>query len=261
MNNKIYEKSIFTPKPGTLTPPEVKAELARHLAATREELVFHMPYSSEQKLLQLIQNGEDAALIQLLSGLAAQGLSGAQVGTMSADRLKQAFCICVSGITIFTRSAIEGGLNEEIAYGLSDAYINAAGKKTDADALMRFFALAAVDFARRVREEKGPNTACVKKCRTYISNHLHERITLRRLAAHCALSPNYLSAQFKAQLGMPPAAYIRMQKLALSREWLSGTNTSVGEIAMQLGFCSSSNFSGHFKAQYGITPLAYRNKP
>ncbi|MEG1125238.1 MAG: AraC family transcriptional regulator [Oscillospiraceae bacterium] len=256
MNSKILQNVIQDNSGTGVTPKAVKRELERLLASNREELIFHMPYEQEKKLLLMIKNGDTSGITAAMSKMTdADEIS---VGQMSEDAIKQSLCLLVSGITLFTRFAIDGGLNQELAYCLSDAYIKTGSKSANTTEIMQLFAFAAMDFAKRVRLSKGVCTYDVKKCTAYIQNHLHEKITLLDLADLCKISESYLSAQFKSQLGMPPLKYIISQKLELSCELLRFDNMPISEIAMLLGFCSSSNFAAHFKRKYAITPNKFR---
>ena len=47
----------------------------------------------------------------------------ASMGMMAQSELDQWRCAFIVAITLYTRFAIEGGLDQEIAYSLSDAYL------------------------------------------------------------------------------------------------------------------------------------------
>jgi AraC-like DNA-binding protein len=46
------------------------------------------------------------------------------------------------------------------------------------------------------------------------------------------------------------------QRLAI--DWLEKTDKTVGEIAFDLGYTDSSNFSRAFRREVGLTPQAFR---
>jgi AraC-like DNA-binding protein len=46
------------------------------------------------------------------------------------------------------------------------------------------------------------------------------------------------------------------QRLAI--DWLENTDKTVGEIAFDLGYTDSSNFSRAFRREVGLTPQAFR---
>ncbi|MFR3482658.1 MAG: helix-turn-helix domain-containing protein [Clostridia bacterium] len=57
---------------------------------------------------------------------------------------------------------------------------------------------------------------------------------------------------------MTPYAYLLQQKLAAAQNLLQNTTLPVQEIARQLGYDDAHYFSNVFKAQFGVSPRAYR---
>ena len=87
----------------------------------------HTPYSAEIRLLSCVQQGDIESLITQLKNLD----SIIVMGRMSDDELMQNKYMAVSTITLATRYAIQGGLNETKAYEFSDRVINTIDKLTD----------------------------------------------------------------------------------------------------------------------------------
>lgn len=74
--------------------------------------------------------------------------------TSSNSKLKLLFYASIANTTLVTRYAIEGGLNEETAFSLSDVYIRKMEQCTDVDALMKLNEQMAIEFTLRVAEAK-----------------------------------------------------------------------------------------------------------
>ncbi|MBQ7100646.1 MAG: hypothetical protein IJN81_03365, partial [Clostridia bacterium] len=68
----------------------------------------HTPYSAEIRLFSCIQQGDVASLLQQIKGIDSLVV----MGEMSDDELMQYKYMAVSTITLATRYAIQGGLNE-----------------------------------------------------------------------------------------------------------------------------------------------------
>lgn len=92
------------------------------LFQNREALLSHSRYAKEKRTNALISDGEVEKLKTILES--AQDKS---VGQMSRNPYRQQLYAIIVGIAVSTRAAMEGGLNEEEAYTLSDIYIRGGG--------------------------------------------------------------------------------------------------------------------------------------
>lgn len=115
-------------------------------------------------------------------------------GYLSDDPLKNAKYRFVTTITLATRFAIEGGMDEEDAYNASDPVhpdLTTARRPTTCAAcytdMMTFFTWAMADMQKAETHSKAVN-----ECLDYIHYHLHEKITVPILAEHVHLNPTYL---------------------------------------------------------------------
>lgn len=82
--------------------------------------------------------------------------------------------------------------------------------------------------------------------------------TLAKLAAAAGQSRARFAAHFKAVIGLPPAAYLRLWRILLARQMLTQTDLDVAEIAVRCGYRSLPSFSARFKKETGMGPGAYR---
>lgn len=255
MEENLSKNTIGDSVRSRYTPDSVLGEFRRLTVHRRETLEFHMPYAEETKSLLCVKNGDPEGLRAFYANLSHEGEQG---GPMGHNVLEQARCAFTVAITLFTRFAVEGGLDQEEAYNLSDAYLQIMWGIEDPGAIVGMVVTAGMDLANRVRETKQGRSPAVKKCLDYISNHLHYKITVAELARECGLTPNYLSAHFRAQMGVSPLEYILSEKLEGGRWLLLLTGCTVAEAAEQFAFPSHSAFAAQFKRKYGISPSEYR---
>ncbi len=182
------------------------------------------------------------------------------IGEVSDNPILQAFSMFVSGITLYTRAAIAGGLPEHISYALSDNYIKYALSLKDVISINRLQDCSLYDFTSQVRDYKYRKYGLhLRKCLEYISRHLHDKISLEDLSQVTGKSSSYISKLFVDELGMRPTVYIRKEKLEYARNALELTDFSVSALSDLLAFPSTSAFISYFKAEYGCTPLEYKN--
>lgn len=170
--------------------------------------------------------------------------------------------IVITAITLATRSAIEGGLESEIALTLSDLYIQKLEELLFIEEVKVLHLEALCRFAECVSEvKKGNYSRTILSCMDYINQHLYESITLNQLAEATNKSPNYLSSLFKKEVGMSPINYIILKKVEEAKELLLVTDASLLEICLYLGFHDQSYFTKVFKKHTGQTPRQFRQKP
>ena len=223
----------------------------------RETLFERLPYLTEKKGFDLIQEGETEKLFAFLSELSEKAVF---VGNLSADELRQEKYLAVTFISLAARAAIEGGVPEAEAYCLNDELIQRADKmKRVADVRSLIFRsmIQMAQLARRNRQGRHVRTAAMDACVNYIDSHLHYAIRLEDLSQASGLSPAHLSRRFKRETGLTPTEYIRKRRLAEARDLLLEGHLDSSAVANVLGFSSQSYFIACFKKEYGITPGAY----
>ncbi len=88
-----------------------------------------------------------------------------------------------------------------------------------------------------------------------------EALTLRNLARHLGYSEFHMTKQFRAIVGLPLRTYLRTRRLAFALQEVRDTDRRLIDIAMDYGFSSHEAFTRAFRAEYGVTPVAYRRQP
>ena len=224
---------------------------------SREDRVRHHRYVEEMKQYDLMRSGDISAISES-TRLWDSGL----YGYLSDDPLKNAKYRFVTTITLATRFAIEGGMDEEDAYNASDLYIQDLDNcKTPDDVrrlhtdMMTFFTWAMADMQKAETHSKAVN-----ECMDYIHYHLHEKITVSILAEHVHLNPTYLSELFVRETGTSLSQYITDKRMEAAENMLKYSEYSFNEIAQILAYRSQSHFAKVFKKHSGMTPGEYRNK-
>lgn len=82
--------------------------------------------------------------------------------------------------------------------------------------------------------------------------------TLGELARQVGVRPATLARGYRAAFGRTIGERIRMLRVEAAERALRGTQLSLAEIALQVGFCDQSHFTNVFRRLRGITPAAYR---
>jgi YesN/AraC family two-component response regulator len=225
----------------------------------REERWRHIPYQTELQLLESIKRGE----VEQVKNRPLN-LFPFHNGHLSQNPHRQAIYEFVASVTLVTRFAIEGGLETEQAYNLSDAYIEFADGTKSREEVHALYSKMAIDFTVQVRNAmrsaKPPLSSAIRRCIEYIDSNSHYKITLRDLGKESRRNPAYLCVQFKEETGMSVTEYVNKIRVEEAKQLLQNDNVDLSEIAGTLGFCSQSYFTKIFRATTGETPRNYRLK-
>ncbi len=102
----------------------------------------------------------------------------------------------------------------------------------------------------------GEERNAIRQARGYIEACYAQGITLSQLAAQVALSPYYLLRAFRAEVGMPPHAYLESVRIRHAQRLIQA-GRPLAEVALEVGFSSQSHFTQRFKRIIGVTPGQY----
>lgn len=99
----------------------------------------------------------------------------------------------------------------------------------------------------------------VRRAKEYLRAHLATAIKLDELAAHAELDKFHLCRAFRAQVGMPPHAYLTHLRIARAKELLlRGVRAS--ELAPLVGLYDQAQLTRHFRRLVGTTPARYASR-
>ena len=125
---------------------DINFSLTHEMLENAENERIHTSYAQEKAILECVSNGDIHALENTYYSLPTT-VYGKM--TSSNSKLKLLFYASIANTTLVTRYAIEGGLNEETAFSLSDVYIRKMEQCTDVDALMKLNEQMAIEFTLR----------------------------------------------------------------------------------------------------------------
>ena len=100
----------------------------------------------------------------------------------------------------------------------------------------------------------------VTKVINYIDKNINQHFTLKELSSYVNLSPYHFSRIFKKETGYSPLEYVSVTKINFAKLALRTSDIAISELAISLGYSSSSSFINAFKAQRGVSPNRYRNE-
>ena len=235
----------------------IEQALAKTAFNNREYMLSHLPYEREMAFYQSIKMGNIDEARRLFKPLGAEGM-----GKLSDDTLRNLKYHLIITVAFITRYCIEGGMEMEAAYNMSDAYIQRIDRCTNEEEIHSIHRELVEDYAKRMHDiiKHELFSRPVSLCLDYIYNHLHYKITLKELAEAAELSESYLSKLFRKELGVTISQYIAQKRVEAAENLLKYSDYSCIEISNYLCFNSESYFIQVFKSYTKMTPKEYRNK-
>jgi transcriptional regulator GlxA family with amidase domain len=110
---------------------------------------------------------------------------------------------------------------------------------------------------RRVGDGRVDDTSTATT-RDWALRHLHEELTVQRMAAHARMSQRTFSRRFTEETGQAPGAWVRARRLDRARELLESRDLPVDEVARLSGLGSGANLRHHLRRGIGMSPTRYR---
>lgn len=221
----------------------------------REYNVSHLSYEREMAFFHSIKQGDYAQAQRLFKPFNCE-----EMGKLSDDALRNLKYHLIITVAFITRYCIEGGMEMEAAYNLSDIYIRSIDKCRTEDEINMLHREVVADYAQRMsiirKQNRYPKT--VTMCLDYIYDNLHCKITLEKLSEFVQLSPAYLSKLFHKEVGITVSEYIVKKRIETAENMLKFSDSSCLEISDYLCFSSESHFIHVFKKHTGYTPKSYR---
>lgn len=102
-----------------------------------------------------------------------------------------------------------------------------------------------------------PNhTRPVRRAMDYLHEHLSDSFTLDDLAAEAGLDKFHLCRAFRAQIGLPPHAYLTHLRIQRAKELLK-QGIRASEVPPLIGLYDQAQLTRHFRRIVGTTPARY----
>ena len=211
--------------------------------------------SLERLLTGMVRRGDSAALKKWIT--AAPAVRG---GILASDQLRQMKNTFIVTATLVTRAAVQGGLDAEEAFALSDGFIQNCELLTTPDQVTNLQYRMVLEFTERVERVRmgGQPSRLAVQVLNYIRRHLSEPISVEAMAKELYISRPYLSQKFKQETGETLTDFILKEKTEEAKRLLRYTDKTSAAIGAYLGFSSQSYFSHVFKKYVGCAPGEWR---
>lgn len=98
------------------------------------------------------------------------------------------------------------------------------------------------------------------RIRAEFEKHSHSGLTQSEICKAIGITPRHAQRVFKQAYGISLHEFITGQKMMLAKALLSNTNSSIRQIAEDVGFSNEKYFSTFFLRNAGISPGQYRRQ-
>lgn len=238
------------------TEEEIVQLLEKYKYRSNQDNLERLPIKEETGILDKIRQGRYKELVKI-HGLIDNAV---YFGKATRSRKKLDEYYTAAWISGCTRAAIDGNMNPDDAYDLSDVLLGELENAETIDEIDKIFCITPYIFARAVaNSRRSRGSYAVEQCRIYIARHIFKKISVDEVAGYVGLNPKYLSRIFAAEEHIPMYQYIQREKVETSCHLLRYSDRSISQIAQYMGFSSQSNFGVVFRKWKGMTPLEYRN--
>jgi YesN/AraC family two-component response regulator len=223
----------------------------------REDNISHAPYGPEFDFYVSVKSG-DLDKVTKLSEITLTDKIG--LGQLSDNPLRNIRYHFIITVAMVARYCIEGGMEHEAAYRLSDFYIQQADQCTTIEQISRLHSIMTIDYTKRMNALKKDKifSKPIVKCIDYIYKNLNVRVTVAMLAEYIDLNPSYLSKLFIKETGISVSMYIQKRKIETAQNMLKYSDYSPAQIASILAFPTQSYFIEVFRKRVGMTPKKYQ---
>lgn len=101
----------------------------------------------------------------------------------------------------------------------------------------------------------------MRKLEIFVQEHLHDILSVARLAEQVGMGIWSFSRAFKEATGSPAHQYIVNARIKRAKALLANPDMPLREIAAQCGFSDQAHMTRLIKASLGLTPKQWRNRP
>lgn len=239
---------------------DLEGELENYELEVSEQERDHNSQEYERMLLKAVREGNVEVMERMLTG--ENLLEPEHMGVLAQSRFKQTEYMAVAMITLVARNAVEGGMNQEKAFGLADLYMQKFERCKSAVEILSLAARAELDFTEKVKlaREKDSKLHYIEDCKTYIANNLRKPFQIGDIAPEIGINRSYLARKFSEVEGMTIQQYVTRERCAHAAKLLRYSDYSISLIAEYFCFSSQSHFGRAFKEYSGMTPKEYRNR-
>ncbi len=235
-------------------------EINHKLFLHRELHITYNPYEDEMSFYEAVKNANLEVVQQEMEHFKRETTKGK--GVLSDNPVRNLLYHFIISTAMVARFCIGGGMDHDMAYSLSDLYIQKADRCKTIDELKLLQQDMAYDYCRRMKQLQKASVYSkqIVLAIDYIYDNLHKKITVKSIANAIGINETYLSKLFKRETGVSVSEYIRLRRIEAAKNMLMYSDYSYADISSYLCFSSQSHFTKIFRSETGYTPKVFRDR-
>lgn len=111
-----------------------------------------------------------------------------------------------------------------------------------------------------IRQKRG-GFEQVRPALEYIRSHYATPMKISEIASVCHISESHFRRLFEENIGMTPVEYLNQVRIRKACDLIKKTGNSMEEIAVKVGFTTTSTFNRNFKRITGTSPYQWKKQP
>jgi AraC-like DNA-binding protein len=211
------------------------------------------------RMMECVREGKLDELKRLLKTIT---YTNSRILGTNPDPIRRQKNMLIHGLALAEQAAMDGGLKPEIAYSLTNHYMDQVEALNSVLPILMLHRDMLYDFTNRMNRLKHSHqySKLVNDCCNFIHEHLHDPLRVAEVTEFTGFNANYVARKFREETGKSINDYIRDAKTEEAKALLKYSNLSLAEIGEQLSFSSQSFFTATFREVTGLTPRQYREK-
>ncbi len=216
-------------------------------------------YNEEMNFYNLVKQGRKEEVNNILSSGAFEKNTDKPLSSNPLQSLKYHLVVTAA---MLARFCIEGGMEYNRAYEISDKYIKMADESHSHKEIVKINSKMCMEYTSQMDKlhKKTFFSKPVVQSIDYIYNNLYRKLSVNEIAEAVGLNTSYFSKLFHKTTGNTVSRFILLRKIEAAQNLLINSNYSCSEISELLSFSSQSHFISVFHKECGLTPHSYRNK-
>ncbi len=237
-----------------------QTDFNHRLYLPKDSKIKYRSYENEMSFYDAVRNGDTETVEHEMELFRHETFQGK--GKLSENPVRNLTYHFIISTAMVARFCIDGGMDHDLAYTLSDYYIQEADRCKTVDELKDLQYKMAMEYCKRMKQlsKMDINSKQIVKAIDFIYEHLNSPICVKSIADHIGINETYLSKLFKKETGISISEYIRNYRIEAAKNMLKYSDYSYTEIAELLCFSSQSHFTKVFKDVTGYTPKVYRDR-
>ena len=237
---------------------ETPLSLREQAASPRQTLLdmrtMERRYAYENELLKAVSQGLQHKADTMLTNLSQFAMEA-----RSADPVRNLKNYCIIMNTLLRKAAENGGVHPLYIDSISSDFARRIESTTSTAAAQQLMQEMMSGYCRLVKKyAMARYSAPVRKALVTIDADLAEDLSLSSLAAMQGISPGYLSALFKREVGQTLTDYVNSRRVEQAVRLLRSGTLQVQTVAQYCGIPDVNYFSKLFKRYVGLSPREFR---